>query len=82
MCDVDFDDPKGNDWLAVNHVGVVENGHERHSDIVLFNLRGHPDGCLPGSNTGRFRWSLRRTTSAPDCSVGLSVLSFDECPAR
>ena len=41
MCVVDFDDPKGNDWLAVNHVTVVENGHERHSDIVLFNLRGH-----------------------------------------
>ena len=32
----DFDDPAGNDWLAVNQFTVVENRHERRPDIVLF----------------------------------------------
>ena len=26
---MEFDDPDGNDWLAVNQVTVVENKHER-----------------------------------------------------
>ena len=33
---LDFDDPSGNDWLAVNQFTVVENRHERRPDIVLF----------------------------------------------
>ena len=33
---IDFDDPTANDWLAVNQFTVVENGHERRPDIVLF----------------------------------------------
>ena len=33
---LDFDDPDGNDWLAVNQFTVVENRHERRPDIVLF----------------------------------------------
>ena len=33
---IDFDDPAGNDWLAVNQFTVVENRHERRPDIVLF----------------------------------------------
>ena len=33
---LDFDDPEGNDWLAVNQFTVVENRHERRPDIVLF----------------------------------------------
>ena len=33
---LDFDDPGGNDWLAVNQFTVVENRHERRPDIVLF----------------------------------------------
>ena len=32
---LDFDDPGGNDWLAVNQFTVVENHHERRPDIVL-----------------------------------------------
>ncbi len=38
---VDFDDPDNNDWLAVNQFTVVENGHNRRPDIVLF-LNGLP----------------------------------------
>ena len=33
---IEFDDPTANDWLAVNQFTVVENGHERRPDIVLF----------------------------------------------
>ena len=33
---LDFDEPDGNDWLAVNQLTVVENRHERRPDIVLF----------------------------------------------
>ena len=33
---LDFDEPDGNDWLAVNQFTVVENRHERRPDIVLF----------------------------------------------
>ncbi len=38
---VDFDDPENNDWLAVNQFTVVENGHTRRPDLVLF-LNGLP----------------------------------------
>ena len=33
---IDFEHPTANDWLAVNQFAVVENGHERRPDIVLF----------------------------------------------
>jgi type I restriction enzyme R subunit len=33
---IDFDDPRGNDWLAVNQFSVVENKHTRRPDVVLF----------------------------------------------
>ena len=33
---LDFEEPDGNDWLAVNQFTVVENRHERRPDIVLF----------------------------------------------
>ncbi len=33
---IDFGDPGGNDWLAVNQFSVVENRHSRRPDVVLF----------------------------------------------
>ncbi|MCC6313732.1 MAG: type I restriction endonuclease subunit R, partial [Thermomicrobiales bacterium] len=33
---IDFDHPANNDLLAVNQVTVVEGGHERRPDVVLF----------------------------------------------
>ncbi|MDP2955404.1 MAG: type I restriction endonuclease subunit R [Longimicrobiales bacterium] len=33
---IDFDDPAGNDWLAVNQFSVVENKHARRPDVVLY----------------------------------------------
>ena len=46
---MDFEDPDGNDWLAVNQVTVVENKHERRPDIVLF-VNGLPLGLIELKN--------------------------------
>ncbi len=46
---IDFDEPDGNDWLAVNQVTVVENKHERRPDIVLF-VNGLPLGLVELKN--------------------------------
>ena len=46
---VDFGDPSGNDWLAVNQVTVVENKHERRPDVVLF-VNGLPLGLIELKN--------------------------------
>ena len=46
---LDFDDPEGNDWLAVNQFTVVENKHERRPDIVLF-VNGLPLGVIELKN--------------------------------
>ena len=46
---LDFDDPEGNDWLAVNQVTVVENKHERRPDVVLF-VNGLPLGLIELKN--------------------------------
>ncbi|MCX6841312.1 MAG: type I restriction endonuclease, partial [candidate division WOR-3 bacterium] len=46
---VDFDDPDNNDWLAVNQFTVVENGHNRRPDIVLF-VNGLPLGVIELKN--------------------------------
>ena len=46
---VDFDDPAGNDWLAVNQFTVVENKRERRPDVVLF-VNGLPLGIVELKN--------------------------------
>jgi type I restriction enzyme R subunit len=33
---INFDDPKANDWLAVNQFTVIEGQHNRRPDIVIF----------------------------------------------
>jgi type I restriction enzyme R subunit len=33
---IDFENPAGNDWLAVNQFSVVENKHSRRPDVALF----------------------------------------------
>ncbi len=33
---LDFDEPRNNDWLAVNQFTVTENKHKRRPDVVLF----------------------------------------------
>ncbi len=46
---IDFDDPAGNDWLAVNQFSVVENKHSRRPDVVLF-VNGLPLAVLELKN--------------------------------
>jgi type I restriction enzyme R subunit len=46
---IDFDDPAGNDWLAVNQFTVVENKHTRRPDVVLF-VNGLPLAVLELKN--------------------------------
>ncbi len=37
----DYDHPENNDWLVVNQLAVIENGHSRRPDIVVY-LNGLP----------------------------------------
>jgi type I restriction enzyme R subunit len=46
---IDFDDPAGNDWLAVNQFSVVENKLSRRPDVVLF-VNGLPLAVLELKN--------------------------------
>ena len=46
---IDFDHAAENDWLAVNQFSVVENGHARRADIVLF-VNGLPLAVLELKN--------------------------------
>jgi len=46
---IDFDNPAGNDWLAVNQFSVVEHKHSRRPDVVLF-INGLPQAVLELKN--------------------------------
>ncbi len=46
---IDFDEPAGNDWLAVNQFSVVENKHSRRPDVTLF-VNGMPLAVLELKN--------------------------------
>ncbi|MFO1307292.1 MAG: type I restriction endonuclease subunit R [Burkholderiales bacterium] len=46
---IDFDDPTGNDWLAVNQFSVVEHKHSRRPDVMLF-VNGLPLAVLELKN--------------------------------
>ena len=48
---IDFADVENNDWLAVNQYTVVEHGHNRRPDIVLF-VNGLPLAVLELKNPG------------------------------
>ncbi len=48
---IDFDNPDANDWLAVNQYTVVEHGHNRRPDIVLF-VNGLPLAVIELKNPG------------------------------
>ena len=46
---MDFDDPAGNNWLAVNQFSVVEHKHSRRPDVLLF-VNGLPLAVLELKN--------------------------------
>lgn len=63
---IDFDRPLNNDWLALNQFTVVENGHNRRPDVLVF-LNGLPVGLLELKNpadanaTMRHAWNQIQT---------------------
>ena len=46
---IDYERPEANDWLAVNQFTVVDGGHERRPDVVLF-LNGLPVAVIELKN--------------------------------
>ena len=48
---IDFDDVDANDWLAVNQYTMVEHGHNRRPDVVLF-VNGLPLAVIELKNPG------------------------------
>src|SRR5690606_8060139 len=46
---IDFDEPEGNNWLAVNQFSVTEYKHSRRPDVVLF-VNGLPLAVLELKN--------------------------------
>ena len=48
---IDFDNVEANDWLAVNQYTVVEHGHNRRPDVVLF-VNGLPLAVIELKNPG------------------------------
>jgi type I restriction enzyme R subunit len=48
---IDFDDPNGNDWLAVKQYTVIENKANRRPDVVIF-VNGLPLGVIELKNPG------------------------------
>ena len=66
---IDFDDPDGNDWLAVNQFTVVENRRQRRPDVVLF-VNGLPLAVIElknpadGNATIHTAWRQLRTYRA------------------
>jgi len=56
---VDFTDVRANDWLAVNQFTVIEGGHNRRPDLVVF-VNGLPLGLIElknAANEGTDIWS-------------------------
>ncbi|MDI9588687.1 MAG: type I restriction endonuclease subunit R, partial [Acidobacteriota bacterium] len=46
---VDFEDPSNNDWFALNQFTIIENGHNRRPDVLVF-LNGFPVALMELKN--------------------------------
>lgn len=56
---IDFDNPENNDWLALNQFTVIENGHNRRPDVLVF-LNGLPVGLLELKNPANEHATMHR----------------------
>lgn len=71
---IDFDNPANNNWLALNQFTIIENGHNRRPDILIF-LNGLPAGLMELKNpadahaTMRGAWNQIQTYRAEIPSV-------------
>jgi hypothetical protein len=70
----DRERPENNEFLAVNQFTVVEGGHERRPDVVVF-INGLPVGVVERSG-GRVRATLRAAI------IGGSVEREGDWPGR
>lgn len=63
---IDFKNPENNDWLALNQFTIIENGHNRRPDVLVF-LNGLPVGLMELKNpadehaTMRHAWNQIQT---------------------
>ncbi len=55
---VDFDDPEGNDFVVVNQLTVVEAGHNRRPDLVVY-VNGLPLAVIELKNPADEKATLR-----------------------
>ena len=78
---IDFDDPAGNDWLAVNQFSVVENKHSRGRTCAV-RERPAAGGAGAQERRRRERHDLERLPAAPDLQGGGAVALRDERGAR
>ncbi len=63
---LDFDNPDANEFVAVNQFTVVEAGHERRPDIVLF-VNGLPVAVIELKNAATENatiWTVRENVRA------------------
>lgn len=71
---IDFNNPENNNWLALNQFTIIENGHRRRPDVLVF-LNGLPVGLLELKNptdehaTMRHAWNQIQTYRAQIPSV-------------
>lgn len=74
---IDFESPERNEWLALNQFTVVEGGHNRRPDVVVF-CNGVPVGLLELKNpadehaTMRNAWNQIQTYRSEIPSVFLA----------
>jgi len=87
---IDFDEPAGNDWLAVNQFSVVENKHARRPDVVLF-VNGLPLAVLELKNAAAENatvWSALRQLQTYQaelptlCAANALLVASDGVEAR
>ena len=56
---VDFETPSKNDWMALNQFTIIENGHNRRPDVLVF-LNGLPVGLLEFKNPADENATMRK----------------------
>ncbi len=55
---IDFENPANNDYLAVNQFTIIENNHNKRTDILLF-INGLPIGVFELKNAADEKADLR-----------------------
>lgn len=66
---IDFDHPENNDWMVANQFTVIEQGHNRRPDLVVF-INGLPIAVIelknPGSETATLAGAFNQLQTYKD----------------